>query len=233
VVRVLVVEDEPKMAALLRRGLVEEGYAVDVAANGEAGLGAAVSRGYDALVLDVMLPRLSGFEVCRRLRAARVWVPVLMLTARDALPDRVTGLDGGADDYLSKPFHLEELFARLRALTRRGLVERPTQLVAGQLRVDPTSRRCWRGEIEIALTAKEFALLELFLRSPDAVLTREVLLEHCWDFAYESRSNVVDVHIRALRDKIDRPFGIVSLQTVRGVGYRLRGDGGRPARGTP
>jgi two-component system OmpR family response regulator len=221
------------MAALLRRGLVEEGYAVDVAANGEAGLGAAVSRGYDALVLDVMLPRLSGFEVCRRLRAARVWVPVLMLTARDALPDRVTGLDGGADDYLSKPFHLEELFARLRALTRRGLVERPTQLVAGQLRVDPTSRRCWRGEIEIALTAKEFALLELFLRSPDAVLTREVLLEHCWDFAYESRSNVVDVHIRALRDKIDRPFGIVSLQTVRGVGYRLRGDGGRPARGTP
>jgi two-component system OmpR family response regulator len=233
VVRVLVVEDEPKMAALLRRGLVEEGYAVDVAANGEAGLGAAVSRGYDALVLDVMLPRLSGFEVCRRLRAARVWVPVLMLTARDALPDRVTGLDGGADDYLSKPFHLEELFARLRALTRRGLVERPTQLVAGQLRVDPTSRRCWRGETEIALTAKEFALLELFLRSPDAVLTREVLLEHCWDFAYESRSNVVDVHIRALRDKIDRPFGIVSLQTVRGVGYRLRGDGGRPARGTP
>jgi two-component system OmpR family response regulator len=233
VVRVLVVEDEPKMAALLRRGLVEEGYAVDVAANGEAGLGAAVSRGYDALVLDVMLPRLSGFEVCRRLRAARVWVPVLMLTARDALPDRVTGLDGGADDYLSKPFHLEELFARLRALTRRGLVERPTQLVAGQLRVDPTSRRCWRGETEIALTAKEFALLELFLRSPDAVLTREVLLEHCWDFAYESRSNVVDVHMRALRDKIDRPFGIVSLQTVRGVGYRLRGDGGRPARGTP
>jgi two-component system, OmpR family, response regulator len=227
-VRVLVVEDEPKMAALLRRGLVEEGYAVDVEADGEAGLGAAVSRGYDALVLDVMLPGLSGFEVCRRLRAARVWVPVLMLTARDGLTDRVAGLDGGADDYLTKPFHLAELFARLRALTRRGPLQRPTELVAGALRADPAARRCWRGETEIYLTGKEFALLELFLRSPDVVLTREVLLEHCWDFAYESRSNVVDVHVRALRDKIDRPFGIVSLQTVRGLGYRLRGDGGPP-----
>lgn len=224
--RVLVVEDEPKMAGLLRRGLLEEGYAVDVAITGTDGLDAAVGRCYDALVLDVMLPGLSGFEVCRRLRRSEVWVPVLMLTARDALADRVTGLDGGADDYLIKPFHLEELFARLRALTRRGPVARPTVLAAGDLRVDPAVRRCWRGEVEIELTAKEYALLAMFLQHPDAVLTREVLLEHCWDFAFESRSNVVEVHIRALREKIDRRFGRSSLETVRGVGYRLRADGG-------
>ena len=229
--RVLVVEDEPKMAGLLRRGLTEEGYAVDVVGDGQAGWAAAVSRGYDALVLDLMLPGLSGFEVCRRLRASRVWVPVLMLTARGALADRVAGLDGGADDYLTKPFHLAELFARLRALIRRGPVERPTQLAVGALRADPATRRCWRGDTEVGLTAKEFALLELFLRSPDTVLTRAMLLEHCWDFAYESRSNVVEVHVRALRDKIDRPFGLVSLETVRGAGYRLRGDGGRTDRG--
>ncbi|AXB45293.1 DNA-binding response regulator [Prauserella coralliicola] len=227
-VRVLVVEDEPKMAGLLRRGLVEEGYAVDVATDGADGFGAAVSRDYDAVVLDVMLPRLSGFEMCRRLRRQQVWVPVLMLTARDAVTDRISGLDGGADDYLTKPFHLEELFARLRALTRRGPVARPTVLTAGDLRIDPASRRCWRGETEIAVTAKEYALLEMFLRQPGVVLTRELLLEHCWDFAYESRSNVVEVHIRALRDKIDRPFAVVSLETVRGAGYRLRPDGGRP-----
>ncbi|WP_199542961.1 MULTISPECIES: response regulator transcription factor [Pseudonocardiaceae] len=226
--RVLVVEDEPKMAGLLRRGLVEEGYAVDVAADGADGFGAAVSRDYDAVVLDVMLPRLSGFEVCRRLRRQQVWVPVLMLTARDAVTDRISGLDGGADDYLTKPFHLAELFARLRALTRRGPVARPTVLAARDLRIDPASRRCWRGETEIAVTAKEYALLEMFLRQPGVVLTRELLLEHCWDFAYESRSNVVEVHIRALRDKIDRPFAVVSLETVRGAGYRLRPDGGRP-----
>lgn len=226
--RVLVVEDEPKMAGLLRRGLVEEGYAVDVAADGTEGFGAAISRDYDAVVLDVMLPGISGFEVCRRLRHDQVWVPVLMLTARDAVTDRIAGLDGGADDYLTKPFHLEELFARLRALTRRGPVSRPTVLVAGDLRTDPASRRCWRGDTEIALTVKEYALLEMFLQHKDAVLSREVLTEHCWDFAYQSQSNVVDVHIRALREKIDRPFGVVSLETVRGAGYRLRGDGGRP-----
>jgi two-component system OmpR family response regulator len=226
-VRVLVVEDEPKMAGLLRRGLVEEGYAVDVAADGANGFGAAASRDYDAVVLDVMLPGLSGFEVCRRLRLDGVWVPVLMLTARDAVGDRICGLDGGADDYLTKPFHLEELFARLRALTRRGPVSRPTVLSAGDLRVDPAARRCWRSDTEVELTAKEYALLEMFLHRPGAVLTREVLLEHCWDFAYESRSNVVEVHIRALREKIDRRFGLSSLETVRGVGYRLRADGGR------
>src|SRR5574340_122726 len=219
------------MAELLRRGLVEEGYAVDVAVDGADGFGAAISRGYDAVVLDVMLPGLSGFEVCRRLRRAGVPVPVLMLTARGAIADRISGLDGGADDYLTKPFHLDELFARLRALIRRGPVPRPTVLTAGDLRVDPASRRCWRAETEIVLTGKEYALLELFLHQPGAVLSREVLMEHCWDFAYESRSNVVEVHIRALREKIDRPFGVRSVETVRGAGYRLRPDGGRGAGG--
>ncbi|MEU5845346.1 response regulator transcription factor [Saccharopolyspora shandongensis] len=225
--RVLIVEDEPKMAGLLRRSLVEEGYAVDIASDGAEGFGAAMSRAYDAVVLDVMLPELSGFEVCRRLRGSEVWVPVLMLTARAAVEDRITGLDDGADDYLTKPFHLKELFARLRALIRRGPVPRPAQLAVGDLHVDPASRRCWRGEEEVLLTAKEYSLLEEFLRRPGAVLTREILLEHCWDFAYEPRSNVVDVHIRTLRSKIDRRFGVRSLETVRGTGYRLRADGGR------
>ncbi|QIS08758.1 response regulator transcription factor [Nocardia arthritidis] len=225
--RVLVVEDEPKMAELLRRSLAEEGYAVDVAVDGLDGYGVAASRLYDAIVLDVMLPGRSGFEVCEQLRAEGIWVPVLLLTARGAVRDRVSGLDGGADDYLTKPFHLDELFARLRALIRRGPVPRPTMLVAGDLRMDTTERRCWRGDDEILLTAKEYALLEMFLTQPGTVLTREALTEHCWDFAFESRSNVVDVHVRGLRDKIDRPYGVTSLETVRGVGYRLRKDGGR------
>jgi two-component system, OmpR family, response regulator len=231
-VRVLVIEDEPKMVELLRRGLVEEGYAVDVAVEGLDGFGTAVSRSYDAVVLDVMLPGISGFEVCRRLRRDGVWVPVLMLTARGAVADRVSGLDGGADDYLTKPFHLDELFARLRALIRRGPVVRPTVLRVGDLRVDIAAHRCWRGDTEIVLTGKEYALLEMFAYQPGTVLTRDVLVEHCWDFAYESRSNVVDVHIRALRDKIDRPFGVSSVETVRGAGYRLRADGGRRESGT-
>jgi two-component system OmpR family response regulator len=230
-VRVLVVEDEPKMARLLRRGLAEEGYAVDVAADGLEGLGVAASRDYDAVVLDVMLPGLPGFEVCRALRDRGVWAPVLMLTARDAVGDRVRGLDNGADDYLTKPFRLEELFARLRALARRGPIPRPTMLVAGDLRLDPASRRCWRGDIEIVLTTKEYAVLEMFLQHPGSVLTRGFVLEHCWDFAYESHSNVVDVHVRALREKIDRQFGVQSLETVRGAGYRLRADGGRASTG--
>jgi two-component system, OmpR family, response regulator len=231
--RVLVVEDEPKMAQLLRRGLTEEGYAVDVTADGPDGYGAAASRVYDAIVLDVMLPGFSGFEMCRRLREQRIWVPVLMLTARGAIGDRVHGLDYGADDYLTKPFHLDELFARLRALIRRGPTPRPIVLEVGDLRVDTAARRCWRGDSEIGLTAKEYALLEMFATQPGLVLTREVLTEHCWDFAYESRSNVVDVHIRGLRDKIDRPFGVTSLETVRGAGYRLRADGGRIESRTP
>ncbi|MGQ4600016.1 response regulator [Nocardia sp. R6R-6] len=221
VMRVLVVEDEPRMASLLRRSLSEDGYAVDVAADGVAGLDAAVGAGYDAVVLDVLLPGLNGFEVCRALREREIWVPILMLTARGAIPDRVRGLDGGADDYLTKPFHLAELFARLRALVRRGPVEHAPVLEMGELRLDPASHRCWRGDTEIALTAKEYALIDTFMRRPGMVVTREILLERCWDFAYESRSNVVDVHVRALRDKIDRPFGTHDLHTVRGVGYRL------------
>jgi two-component system OmpR family response regulator len=169
-----------------------------------------------------MLPGLSGFEACRRLRNEGVWAPVLMLTARDGVEDRVAGLDAGADDYLPKPFSFAELLARLRALSRRGAAERPTQLVVGDLRLDPASRRVWRGEIEVPLSPKEFAVLEAFMRRPGQVLSRLQLLEHAWDFAYENRSNVVDVYVRYLREKLDRPFGRRSLETVRGVGYRLR-----------
>jgi two-component system OmpR family response regulator len=210
------------MAALVRRGLVEEGHAADVAAKGEDAVWMAEAHPYDAIVLDVMLPGLSGFETCRRLRNAGVWTPVLMLTARDAVEDRVSGLDVGADDYLTKPFSLAELLARLRALVRRGGVERPTELVVGDLRLDPASRRVWRGETEIALSPKEFALLETFMRRPGQVLTRLQLIEHAWDFAYENRSNVIDVYVRYLREKVDRPFGRDSIETVRGAGYRLR-----------
>jgi two-component system OmpR family response regulator len=220
-VRVLIVEDELKMASLVRRGLVEEGHAADVAATGEDAVWLAQAHPYDAIVLDVMLPGLSGFETCRRLRSAGVWTPVLMLTARDAVEDRVAGLDTGADDYLTKPFSFSELLARLRALARRGGIERPTELVVGDLRLDPASRRVWRGEAEIPLSPKEFALLEAFMRRPGQVLSRFQLLEHAWDFAYENRSNVVDVYVRYLREKIDRPFGRSSLATVRGVGYQL------------
>jgi two-component system, OmpR family, response regulator len=225
VVRVLLVEDELKMAGLMRRGLVEEGHAADVAPTGEDAIWMAQAHPYDAIVLDVMLPRISGFETCRRLRNAGVWAPVLMLTARDAVEDRVAGLDAGADDYLTKPFSFAELLARLRALARRGGVERPATLEVDDLRLDPASRRVWRGEHEIRLSPKEFALLETFMRRPGQVLTRLQLLEHAWDFAYENRSNVIDVYVRYLREKLDRPFGTSSIETVRGVGYRLRAVG--------
>jgi two-component system, OmpR family, response regulator len=224
-VRILVVEDELKMASLLRRGLVEEGHAVDVARTGDEALALAPAAEYDAIVLDLMLPGLDGFAVCRRLRERRVWAPVLMLTARDAVEDRVAGLDAGADDYLPKPFSFAELHARLRALVRRGAPERPATVEVGDLRLDPATRQAWRDGTELQLSAKEFALLEAFMRRPGLVLTRNQLLEHAWDYAYESRSNVVDVYVRYLRDKIDRPFGRRSLETVRGVGYRLRKDG--------
>jgi two-component system, OmpR family, response regulator len=225
--RVLVVEDEPKLAALLRRGLAEEGYAPDVALTGEDALWMAESTSYDAVVLDVVLPGIDGFEVCRALRGRGVWVPIVLLTARGAVGDRVTGLDAGADDYLTKPFSFAELLARLRALSRRGAVgERPAIVEVGSLRLDPATRRVWRGEVEVMLTTKEFALLEAFMRRPGRVLSRLELLEHAWDFAYENRSNVVDVYIRYLREKVDRPFGLSSLETVRGSGYRLRTDGG-------
>jgi two-component system OmpR family response regulator len=223
--RVLMVEDDVKMAALVRRGLVEDGHAADVAATGEDAVWMAQAHPYDAIVLDVMLPGLSGFETCERLRSAGVWSPVLMLTSRDGVEDRVAGLDAGADDYLTKPFSFAELSARLRALSRRGGVERPAELVVADLRLDPASRRVWRGEKEVALSPKEFALLETFMRRPGQVLSRLQLLEHAWDFAYENRSNVVDVYVRYLREKLDRPFGKSSLETVRGVGYRLQEDG--------
>ena len=220
--RVLLVDDDERMSSALRRGLEGEGIAVDVAPSGEEALWRAGAAPYSAIVLDVMLPGLTGFETCRRLRNAGVWTPVLMLTARDAVDDRVSGLDAGADDYLTKPFSLAELLARLRALVRRGGVERPTELMVDDLRLDPASRRVWRGETEIALSPKEFALLETFMRRPGQVLTRLQLIEHAWDFAYENRSNVVDVYVRYLREKVDRPFGRVSIETVRGTGYRLR-----------
>ena len=224
--RLLVAEDELKMASLLRRGLTEEGYAVDVALDGLEALVRAGATEYDAIVLDVMLPKLGGFEVCRRLRAQQVWSPVLMLTARDAVPDRVEGLDSGADDYLTKPFSFAELLARLRAIVRRGPVDRPTTLEVDDLRLDPASRRVWRGDVEIELSTREFALLELLMRRAGEALSRVQLLEGAWDIAFESRSNVVDVYVRYLREKVDRPFGTSSLETVRGVGYRLRADGG-------
>jgi len=194
--------------------------------NGPEAVVRASATEYDAIVLDVMLPGMDGFEVCRRLRGSGVWSPVLILTARDAVEDRVTGLDIGADDYLTKPFSFAELLARLRALARRGPVERPPVLEVGSLRLDPTTREVWRGETEIELSAKEFALLETLMRRPSQVVSRFDLLEHAWDYAYENRSNVVDVYIRYLREKIDRPFAVRSIETVRGAGYRLRKDGG-------
>jgi two-component system, OmpR family, response regulator len=223
--RVLVVEDDVKMASLLRRGLLEEGLAADVARTGDDALWMAEATEYDAIVLDVMLPRLSGYDTCRTLRNAGVWAPVLMLTARDAVEDRVAGLDAGADDYLTKPFSFAELLARLRALVRRGGVERPVELEVDDLRLDPAARRAWRGDEEIKLSPKEFALLETFMRRPGQVLSRLQLLEHAWDFAYENRSNVIDVYVRYVREKVDRPFGKSSIETVRGVGYRLRTEG--------
>lgn len=224
--RVLIVEDELRMASLIRRGLAQEGLSVDVAMSGEEALWMAPATEYDAIVLDVMLPGISGFETCRRLRTNGVWAPVLMLTARDSVEDRVAGLDMGADDYVVKPFAFAELLARLRALVRRGDPERPSVLEVGELRLDPATRRVWRGDTEIKLSSKEFAVLETFMRRPDEVLSRLHLLEHAWDFAYDNKSNIVDVYIRHLRHKIDRPFGRASLETVRGAGYRLRTDNG-------
>ena len=225
-VRVLVVEDDVRMAAAIRRGLRFEGLVVDVAGAGEDALRKVGATEYDAVVLDVMLPDIDGFETCRRLRTAGLWLPVIMLTARDSVDDRVRGLDGGADDYLTKPFSLAELLARLRALVRRGPVERPTVLEVGSLRLDPATREVRRGDHEVELSAREFGLLETFMRRPGQVFTQPQLLEAAWDLGYEQRSNVVEVYVRYLREKIDRPFGVESIETVRGVGYRLRKDGG-------
>jgi two-component system, OmpR family, response regulator len=228
-VHLLVVEDDVRMAAALRRGLRAEGILAEVAGDGDQAMRLVRAGEFDAVVLDVMLPGLDGFETCRRLRAEGVWVPILMLTARDAVDDRVRGLDAGADDYLTKPFSLAELLARLRALARRGPVERPTVLEVGDLRLDPATRQVWRGASEIALSAREFALFETFMRRPGQVLSHTQLLDAAWDLAYEHRSNVVEVYVRYLRLKIDRPFAVTSLETVRGMGYRLRKDGGAVA----
>jgi two-component system, OmpR family, response regulator len=224
-VRVLLVEDEAKLARLVARGLTERGDFVTVAGTGAQALAAASEEeGYDVILLDVRLPDMEGFEVCRRLRRSRVWTPVLMLTARNAVADRITGLDSGADDYLGKPFVFDELLARMRALARRGPVPRPTILEVGDLRLDPASRQVWRGDVEIELSGRELALLEALIRRPDQVLSRDQLLAHAWGDTHETSSNVVDVYVRYLREKIDRPFGADSLRTVRGLGYRLTGN---------
>jgi two-component system, OmpR family, response regulator len=224
-VRVLVVEDEAKMATLVRKALELEGYSVDVAVTGTDAVWMGTENEYDAIVLDVMIPEPDGFEVCRRLRADGRWAPILLLTARDSVDDRVIGLDAGADDYIPKPFSFAELYARLRALTRRGAPERPRVLEVADLELDPARHRVTRAGQEVDLSPKEFALLDLFMRHADEVLSRTTILEHVWDFAYDGTSNVVDVYVRYLREKIDRPFDRTTLETVRGVGYRLRVDG--------
>jgi two-component system OmpR family response regulator len=223
-VRVLVVEDEAKMATLVRKALELEGYSVDVAMTGTDAVWMGTENEYDAIVLDVMIPEPDGFEVCRRLRAEGRWAPILLLTARDSVDDRVVGLDAGADDYIPKPFSFAELYARLRALARRGAPQRPHILEVGDLALDPARHRVTRAGTEIDLSPKEFALLDLFMRHADEVLSRTTILEHVWDFAYDGTSNVVDVYVRYLREKIDRPFDRETLETVRGVGYRLRID---------
>jgi two-component system OmpR family response regulator len=223
-VRVLLVEDEGKLAALVARGLTERGDVVDVVGTGTQALVSAREGEYDVVLLDVMLPDIDGFAVCRRLRSERVWTPVLMLTARTAIGDRIAGLDSGADDYLAKPFAFQELLARMRALARRGPVPRPAELEVGDLRLDPAGRRVWRGSTELSLSTREFSLLESLMRRSGQVLTREQLLALAWGENHDVASNVVDVYVRYLRAKIDRPFGVNTLHTVRGVGYRLSAE---------
>ena len=223
--RLLVVEDSRRMADLLSRGLSEEGYAVDVAATGADAVWLATETPYDGIVLDVVLPDFDGFDVCRRLRKAAQWAPLLMLTARDDVSDRVRGLDAGADDYLTKPFAFEELFARVRSLTRRGPHERPATIDIGDLKLDPAAHTVQRAGASIAVTPKEFALLHYLMSHPGQALTRSRLLEHVWDFAFDGDPNIVDVYVGYLRSKIDRPFGRTTIETVRGVGYRLRDEG--------
>ncbi|HZN77160.1 MAG TPA: response regulator transcription factor [Micromonosporaceae bacterium] len=223
--RLLVVEDEARLARALQRGLAAEGYVVDVAADGPSGLEAARHEAYDAVVLDIMLPGLSGYRIVRALREEGNWVPVLMLSAKDGEYDQADGLDLGADDYLTKPFSFVVLLARLRALLRRGARERPAVLTAGTLRLDPATRQVTRGEAEIALTAREFALLEYLMRNSDRVVTKTELLDHVWDAAADTDANLVEVYVGYLRRKIDAPFGCQSLRTIRGAGYRLVADG--------
>jgi two-component system OmpR family response regulator len=223
-VRILVVEDELKMARLLKRGLEEAGYAVDIASTAREAVWLGTENPYDAVSLDLMLPDENGFEVCKKLREKGQWAPVLMLTARSNITDRVRGLDVGADDYLTKPFAFVEFLARLRALMRRGGSERPVVLAVGGLTLNPATREVARGGTSIELSSREFSLLEFFMRRAGQVVSRTQLIEHVWDFAYQGESNVVDVYVRYLREKIDRPFGKDSLLTVRGTGYRLRSE---------
>ena len=225
-VRILVVEDDKRVARAVKRGLEAEGFAVDVAFTGEDGRWLADENPYDAMVLDVMLPGLGGLELCAALRDAGNWTPILMLTAKDGPDDEATALDGGADDFLGKPFSYAVLVARLRALLRRGGGSRPVELSAGDLRMDPAAHQVWRGDTEIALTPRQFSLLEFFLRRAGEVLPKSVILEHVWDFAFEGDPNIVEVYVRQLRQRIDQPFGRASLQTVRLAGYRLDVDGG-------
>ena len=224
--RVLVVEDEKQIAAGLRTGLEAEGFAVDVAVDGNDGLWMAREHPYDAIVLDIMLPGLNGYRVCAALREEGNWTPILMLTAKDGELDEAEALDTGADDYLSKPFSYVVLVARLRALLRRGVRERPAVLDAGDLRFDPASRQIWRGETEVTLTAREAALLEYMLRRRGEVVSKRDILAHVWDDNFEGDPNIIEVYIRRLRTKLDRPFGRAAVETVRGAGYRLASDGG-------
>jgi two-component system, OmpR family, response regulator len=225
-VRVLVVEDEKRLAAGLRNGLEAEGFAVDVALNGTDGLWLAREEPYDAIVLDIMLPEVSGYQICATLRDAGQWTPILMLTARTSEVDEVRALDSGADDYLAKPFSYAVLVARLRALLRRGVHERPAVLEAGDLRLDPASRRAWRGRAELELTAREMSVLEFLLRRRGEVVSKSDILAHVWDFDFEGDPNIVEVYIGHLRNKLDRPFARRAIHTLRGAGYRLAADGG-------
>lgn len=224
--RVLVVEDEKGLAAGLKRGLEAEGFATDVALDGTDGLWMAREHPYDVIVLDIMLPGVNGYRICSALREEGNWTPILMLTAKDGEMDEAEALDSGADDYLTKPFSYLVLVARLRALLRRGVRERPTQLEAGDLRLDPAARRAWRGEVEVELTPREFSLLEFLLRRKGDVVSKREILDHVWDYDFEGDPNIVEVYIRHLREKLDRPFGREAVRTVRGSGYRLENDGG-------
>jgi two-component system OmpR family response regulator len=224
--RLMVVEDEPVMAAGLKAGLEAEGFAVDVASNGIDGLWLTREHGYDAIILDLMLPGMSGHSICRELRKAGIWTPVLILTARDDERDEVRALDTGADDYLTKPFSFAVLLARLRSLMRRGTKERPAILEAQSLRLDPAAKRVWRGEQEVPLTAREMALLEFLLRRQGEVVSKRQILDHVWGEDFEGDPNIVEVYVAHLRNKLDRPFGSDALQTVRGVGYRIASDAG-------
>ena len=224
-VRILIVEDDSRLAAVLRRGLEAEGFAVDVATDGEQGVWLATENPYDAIVLDIMLPKLNGFQVCARLRDADVWTPIMMLTAKDGEFDEAEALDTGADDYLTKPFSFIVLVAHLRALLRRGAHARPTTLVIGDIEVDPATRTCTRRNRHVQLTAKEFAVVEYLARRRGEVVSKTELLDHAWDFAYDGDPSIVEVHISNIRRKLDKPFRAHSVRTVRGAGYQLVADG--------